>query len=234
MSSRFRQKLGIVRDNARVFGLVATVRAVIAHAIAPPPGDRFDQRYGVSTLEEVPVVDSDITGPNREHATAYQATHAQVLRDVLESLPVDHATTSFVDIGSGRGRALLMAAEYPYASVIGVELSPDHCRIAEENLSRYRGPRACTDVRVLCADACTFELPAGPTVFYLFNPFQRPVLERVLARIDASARTAPRPIHIAYCNPAAGTDLLEAHGFHMVRATRVIQPWWSWSLWKHA
>jgi len=232
------QKLVVLVNNLRVFGVLDTARAVLAHLhlAAGAPRDRFDERYGVSTNGIIEVERSDLDGPNREHATQYQATHEKVLRRVLDGLRIDHREFVFVDLGSGKGRAMLMASEYPYARIVGVELSPACCEVARENVRRFavrNGARLqCPRLEVICADVCDFEFPREDTVLYLFNPFRRPVLERVISALSASLRSAPRRVLLAYCNPWAGTEVLAHHGFRRLDETQVISPDWSWSLWE--
>ena len=238
-------KLAALRTNVEVFGLAHTARAVLAHAhlVSGPTPDGFDRRYGVSTGGEVEVADSDLPGPHRAHAVKYQATHERVMEHVLAHLPVRPETTSFVDVGCGKGKAVLMAAMRPFAFVLGVELSPAYCAIARRNLARFPAEaRRCEDVEILCADATAFPLPAGDTAYYLFNPFEAPVLEPLLERIrttaEAATRTAvatgtPAPrVLVAFCNPRVGTELLDRMGFRCLRETVVISPDWNWSLWE--
>ena len=102
--------------------------------------------------------------------------------------------------------------------------------IAGHGASRLAA-RRCGPIEVHCADVCDFELPDGNVVYYLFNPFQPPLLGQVFQRIRDSVQRAPRSILIAYCNPWAGTQLLDTFGFRKLRETQVIVPDWSWSLW---
>jgi hypothetical protein len=227
-------KFVALRNNLRLFGFAETLRAVLAHfhLTGRPSVDRFDRRHGVSTDGEIEVEDSDITGPSRPHAIKYQATHERVLQDVLAALPISHEDYVFVDLGSGKGRVLLAAAQHPFARVVGVELSPAYCEAARHNISTALTAPRCTDVEVLCGDVCDYALPAEKLVLYLFNPFEVPVLQRVLDRIARSLVHRPRDVLIAYCNPIAGRDLLEKAGFERLSETPVINPDWTWSLWR--
>jgi hypothetical protein len=115
---------------------------------------------------------------------------------------------------------------------VGVELSADYCKDARLNVASADADARCRQVEVLCEDACEFEFPAGPLVLYLFNPFEAPVLQRVLDRLVASLAAQPRDVLIAYCNAAIGRDLLEKAGFELLSETPVIVPEWTWSLWR--
>src|SRR5882724_11277495 len=70
------------------------------------------------------------------------------------------AAYSFLDVGAGKGRALLLAAELPFRKVIGVELSEDLARVAQKNITiwkRLAHPRA--KIRVMHEDAMEFRWP---------------------------------------------------------------------------
>jgi SAM-dependent methyltransferase len=229
-----RRKLRRLRDHRRVFGLWHTLRSVVARIAAPPAGDGFDAQYGVATDGDFTA--PDVTSPNRAFASPYQPTHARVLRDVLRRLPIELPSTTFVDLGCGKGRALLMAAEHPFRRILGIDFSEVLCRDAEANVAsfarRFPARLRCPRVEVACADVCDLAVPEGDVVFYLFNPFEPPVLERVLARIAAAARASPRRILIAYCHAKYGTEALEQQGCVKIDETSVLTPWWSWSLWR--
>ncbi len=93
--------------------------------------------------------------------------------------PIDAYT--FVDVGAGMGRAMLLASAYPFRAVVGVELHPTLARIGRRNLASWRAAgRALAPMRMHCRDAADFPLPPGPCVAFLFNPFGAPVLRRLL------------------------------------------------------
>ena len=106
---------------------------------------------------------------------------------------------TFIDLGSGKGRALLMAADYPFRKIVGVEFMPDLCRAAQKNLAGYSSDRRqCRHIEIECMDARDFQFPAGPLVVYLFNPFSEPTFARVLENLWRSVEQAPRRVYIAY------------------------------------
>jgi SAM-dependent methyltransferase len=228
------RKLTKLRNNVAVFGVWHTLRAALSRALAPPAGDDFDRTHGVLTDGDFSVTDA--TGANRAYASPYQPTHAKVLRHVLRSLPLRHRDYTFVDLGCGRGRAMLMAGDYPFARVVGVDFSPSLCRDARRNLELWRAAHPARwragEAEVVCADVCQIEAPDGDLVLYLFNPFEPPVLERVLERVEQAVREQARDVLIAYCHTKYGTGALAARGCELLSETRVLSPWWSWSLWR--
>ena len=135
-------------------------------------------------------------------SSGYQPSEPALFHEMMHSLPVDFRTFAFVDLGSGKGRALMMASDYPFRRIVGVEFLPDlHC-IAEENLRMYdSASRKCFDLQCICEDVRQFEFPADPLLIYLFNPFLESVLLETITRLERSLKTQPRPIFIVYHSP---------------------------------
>lgn len=106
---------------------------------------------------------------------------------------------TFIDLGCGKGRALLMASDYPFQRIVGVEFIPDLCRAAQKNIAGYASDRPqCRQIEVHCMDARDFEFPLEPLVVYLFNPFSEPTFAAALDNLWRSVEQAPRPVYIAY------------------------------------
>jgi hypothetical protein len=109
---------------------------------------------------------------------------------------------TFIDLGAGKGRALLMASDYPFQRIMGVEFMPDLCHAAEENIAGYSASsndrQKCSQMEMICLDACDFHFPAEPLVVYLFNPFSEPVFARVLENLRLSLQGKPREVYVAY------------------------------------
>lgn len=109
---------------------------------------------------------------------------------------------TFIDLGSGKGRVLLMAAPYGFKKIIGVEYMPEWHHVAEENIRKFVAEHKIdAAIQNLCMDARDFEFPAGPLVVYLFNPFPEPILAAVLERLRQSLVKNPRPLVVAYRYP---------------------------------
>jgi len=151
--------------------------------------------------------------------SAYQPTEPALFREMLGGMDVDFRKFTFIDIGSGKGRALLMAADFPFHRVLGIELLPELYRIAQENINSYVSPsQQCFDVQSVCADAREFRFPPGPLLLYLFNPLPEPGLRQLLENLQQSLRENPRPIFLLYHNAllehvlAANSMLKKIHG----------------------
>jgi SAM-dependent methyltransferase len=150
-------------------------------------GRRFDHDYGVTTHAVLFLtdLDPDAVGDAGAHATHYEAVPVADFRALLALVPSSafpHAT--FIDVGAGMGRAMILAAEYPFKQVCGIELSPGLYEVAKENLetARVRGLR-CQDLRLQRGDARIANYPPGDLVVFLFNPFDGEALAATLASI---------------------------------------------------
>jgi hypothetical protein len=107
---------------------------------------------------------------------------------------------------------VMMASEFGFREVVGVELHPALAGIAEANVAVWSaGGRAVCPVRIVCGDATEFVFPEGPCLLYLFNPFAAPVMKRLVERIEADFAARPGMLDLIYFNPEAG-QLLEDHG----------------------
>lgn len=171
----------------------------------------FDWRHGVSTCGDAKLNELTLVGNNAEHAVFYHAAHPKFLFEVFSSLKIDYPSYTFVDFGSGKGRALLVASEFPFSEIIGVELATELHDIAARNIRSYRSTtQKCKKVQSLNVDAAEFELPLTPLVLYLFNPFRPAVLIPVLQRLQRSLNSQPRDVTLIYAAPFHAA-LIEQH-----------------------
>jgi len=135
----------------------------------------------------------------------YQPTDSALFREMLEALRQqagDFHDFVFIDLGSGKGRTLLMASDYPFRRILGVELLPALHQIAQENLSKYHGEnQKCFQLKAICADAVQFAFPDEPMVLYLFHPLPEAGLARVIANLAQSLQMNPRAVYVLYHNP---------------------------------
>jgi len=153
----------------------------------------FDRRFGVTTRGY-----SDLR---------YEPTPAPALAKTLEALPVDPSELVFIDIGSGKGKVVLLASTYPFKKVIGVELYEEFHAVAVDNLARFpRERRRAADVVLECVDAAEYQFPPEPSVVYFFNPFAEDILASVLENLEASMEAHPRPLYVIFYAPILFRD----------------------------
>jgi hypothetical protein len=111
----------------------------------------FDREYGVDTDGKFGgwtyLSDLDIPSPNWFDANDYAAIEPLRFKRVLAKLNIAFEDYTFVDYGSGKGRALLLASEFPFKRIIGLEFSPELHSIAEDNIRRCRSrPQKCREI----------------------------------------------------------------------------------------
>jgi SAM-dependent methyltransferase len=130
----------------------------------------------------------------------YYPTSFRTFVRLLAYVPAEAYSGTFVDVGSGKGRVLALAARRPFRSVVGIEISEALNAIARDNVARVGRHLKCHDVRVLTADAAAVTMPDDATVFYFYNPFHGPPLSAVLANIEASLARRPRAATVIFNN----------------------------------
>jgi SAM-dependent methyltransferase len=194
-------------------GVLATAATLLKRVLRPLPRTvdapkeylavhPFDQQFGVETSGLIPAEDLARGKRKDLHNAGYFGVAPSAFRQILERLHLDFEKYTFIDLGSGKGRALLIASEYPFHAIVGAELSPRLHAIAVANIAAYRGPaQQCRNLRSIEADATEFSFPAGPLVVYLWNPFEAPVFTSVLANLEAALARQPREIYIIYIQP---------------------------------
>ncbi len=153
-----------------------------------------ERRLGIRTaafepsLADEGLLDADFHG--------YSASSCLDLERVLDRVAPRPERDVLVDLGSGLGRVVLMAARRPFRRVIGVEISPKQVERARRNLEIARPRLACREVQLICANAAEYAMPDDATIVYLFNPFGGEVLRGVIRGIRRSVEARPRRVTI--------------------------------------
>jgi hypothetical protein len=169
----------------------------------------FDQKYGTDTDGEIPVEMLDHDTTVARHAVSYEPTDPDAYKVMVRDLPIERSDYVFVDLGSGKGRVVFLAAQSGFRWVVGVEASPLLHQTACQNLRAWA--RCGNDTRHLelrNEDAAATEIPSGPCVVYLFNPFRERTVARVMLNVRRSLQQTPRDLWLIYYNPQFG-HLLE-------------------------
>lgn len=159
----------------------------------------WDRAYGVDTRGTVDV--EEMTAPDHEKrgAVRYEPTPPEAFPYLVSQAKIfDCSEWTFIDLGSGKGRALLLAALAGFPKVIGVELGEELHAIACRNIDEFRRKTSIGDLSSIRADASSYQFPTDPTLCFINNPFSGEVLARVMQNIEASLREHPRPFKIIY------------------------------------
>jgi len=145
------------------------------------------------------------------HGYHYEPIQLAVFGRIMQALPADPAELTFIDLGSGKGRALVLAALRGFRRVIGIEYDADLHSAAQRNVERFRSTTGhLNPIELHCADAVRYELPGEDSLCFFYNSFDEVALPRMLARIGESLLEQPRRFFAAYRNPRHGRLLSDA------------------------
>ena len=215
-------------ETARTNVLSASVRTAsrFLHYLRDSTPERRRRRYGDMEYDwehRVNTTSGSVDWQERllgVFHSPYQPTDADLFREMMASLPIDFSQFTFIDLGSGKGRTLLMASEYAFRKIMGVELMAGLHQIALENLSAYKSDsQKCFAIEAICGDAADFPFPDEALVLYLFNPLPESSLKRLLARLEESLKAYPRPLYVLYHNPLLEGVVSESTGLTKVQGT---------------
>lgn len=162
----------------------------------------WDQAFGVDTCGDQWLSDSGVpVGESARGNGIYRPVNRALFEHGMNSLAIDHSKYTFIDYGSGKGKALFMAALYPFNEIIGIEYASELHRIAQANIERFHNDRQrCHKLRSLLCDAMIFQPPLTPLVCFFFNPFDAATLSQVLKNIHSSWQSSKRRIWLVYVN----------------------------------
>lgn len=185
---------------------------------------KFDAKYNVDTCGSIHLKELTIDSTNIESGVIYDPAPAKTLRNLFSYFPNNFNEYTLVDFGSGKGRAMLVAAEYSFRQIIGVEFANELHQVAISNIANYKNPKQkCFNIKSLCIDAVNFQIPENNCIFYFFVPFEKDVLFSVIENIKQSYQQSPRKMWILYItdpvtHPTAFEIIRNSGIFHQVRA----------------
>jgi SAM-dependent methyltransferase len=175
--------------------------ATLRDGAAPGPHP-FDLMHGTETSGLIGGQELSSGRWNDLWNTAYYGISPSGLTQMLEALDLDWPRFTFVDLGSGKGRALLLASRFPFRQIVGVEISPELSDMAATNVERFSTPwQTCHEIEARVGDAAEFIYPAGRLVVFLYQPFLSPVLKKCLKNLARSLDAEPREVYVMYVNP---------------------------------
>jgi predicted RNA methylase len=156
-----------------------------------------DRRLGITTSDEVVVRELGLALDD-DYRFGYRAISYVGIERLMRKLEPSR-TDALLDLGCGAGRAICVAAQYPFSRVIGIEIDERLCALAERNARRLR--RYAVRPEIVCANAAKYRVPDDITLVFLYNPFNGEVLKTALTRVLESFDRAPRRLRLAYANP---------------------------------
>jgi SAM-dependent methyltransferase len=164
---------------------------------------KFDRTYSIDTFGQQSVAQSQITSSSKKYGQGFGSIPAGSLRALMRRLPMRPKDFVFIDYGCGKGRALFIAAEHSFKAAIGIEYASDLASIAKRNIELTMGIFQ-TPIQCLEMDAMDYEPPIDDECFFfLYSPFEGPVLERALDRISLSYERSPRELILCYARQSS-------------------------------
>lgn len=187
----------LVLHNIRYYG-----KKLLSPRQGGPAKSSVDQIPGVETHQRVQASALGQINENSPSANAYQPIDESAFEAAVRSLPLRHGDHTFVDLGSGKGRALLLAAKFGFRCIVGVEYSETLHRQAQTNLEAARGAWPHIDrIELIHGDAIAYVPPPAPTVLFLYNPFGPKVMAGVVAKWSQWLTTHDHDVWVVYATP---------------------------------
>ena len=161
----------------------------------------IDQQYGIDTSGGMGFEQLGAGTSSDVFNTAYFGSQPSIIRQAIRMLPDQHGLT-FMDIGCGKGRALAVASEFPFRRIIGVELASSLAKVARANaeLVGRRFPDRTT-IDVVEGDALTTAIPEGPLVIYMYHPFFRKLMKKLVRKVENWLAGSKSKVYVIYYNP---------------------------------
>jgi SAM-dependent methyltransferase len=185
----------------------------------------FDLRFDIDTEKPVFLDELSIPGKSTGDARFYVATPVRDLKRLIRKAPIELARFTFLDLGCGKGRALMLADDAGFRGVIGVEADSHLSEIADANARRWAQTHpGSTPIQIINCDAREYHFPAGNLFVYLSNPFEGAVLDTVLANLVEASKDPTRELVIAY-NYNVAAERIDATGAFERRDLRPRLPW---------
>src|ERR1700683_1997935 len=178
---------------------------------------QFDDLSNTDTGGMISLTYLNITSPNLPFGEQYQGVNPVEFFEAVEAVSLNRREWSFVDLGCGKGRAVLLASLLSFKEAIGVEFSPTLAAIARANLTRSKDcqQQECR-ASIIDADAADYMFTADKILLYLFNPFTSPVMERVIANLVHACEHRSAEAVVAYLLPFCHELFVRSNAFEVI------------------
>lgn len=162
----------------------------------------FDKKYSIDTSGYYDLETMDVDIATQEHGHDYQGTPITVLKELIDQIPEDPSSFTFIDYGSGLGRTLFNALELGFNKIIGIEYCEEFYQKSIRNINTSHLPeKNKRQLHVIHMDASEYLPPETDCILYFFNPFDEQLLSKTIKNIQKSYLNNPRKIYVIYYNP---------------------------------
>jgi SAM-dependent methyltransferase len=185
------------RQLLRGHGLVKTI-AVAAAKVDDQYLKLFDRRYNIATSGHVELCDTSFDPSKLSRATAYGPVNGWALRRLLRELHLPK-TFRFADLGSGLGRPCIIAADYGFEKVTGIELALELHNTAMENVGKSNLPVAKKEaIHLIHGDVLEYCDHTEDDVFFIFRAFSLDFYNIVRSKLAERAAIQKKTLTIIY------------------------------------
>lgn len=220
--------LSKIISTARKEGLFGVLREAIRFKIYLPARSIWNialDRYHKIDTEEIVSLNS--LGLPEDAGERCESTPIGEFLQIMRRFTIG-PNDVFLDIGSGKGRTVLLAGRYAFKRIIGVDISMELNAVAEKNVRTLRGKLACKKYEFVTSNALDYKIPVDVTYIYLFNPFSYKVLNSVLCNIRESIALNTRDVTLIYYNPKYSLEIEKEHKLVKIMSVEFNH----WSLYK--
>lgn len=164
-------------------------------------GHPFDKQYGIDTIGFLAANEITADKDLSSRIVCYAGSQPSIVRKALGALGRIEDYT-LLDLGCGKGRATVVASEFPFRRVVGVELSPALAASARANAASI-AKRFPTRPLITIAEGnvVDFVLPKGKIAIFAYHPFGAEILEQVVKKLEAALNGETPHIFFVYDNP---------------------------------
>lgn len=178
----------------------------------------WDSAHQVDTSGQIELENLEVVGKNRSLGHAVVSSSPRTFRFLVRLFPADKSKYTFIDVGCGKGRVVLLASQLGFNRVIGVEFSPWAVEMAVDNIRTFRGNRSgLGSCSIVAADALEYQLPNEPLVLYFGNPFLPELSARFFSRVLEVFDRYQKPIRVCVVGSVESVD---ATARALMRSTR--------------
>ena len=170
---------------------------------------RGSLKYGTNTFIPVELKDLTITNGDRKKASRYEAVSFYMLEKLLSAFQKVSGLTSIIDLGSGKGRVLIVAPHFGFTDITGIDFAKELCEQAIANMKEKEKQFPEIKWKVINENVENYDIGNQDSVFFMFNPFTEDVLKRFLEKLDNSCHEFPRSIYFLYASPQYQQLLLD-------------------------
>ena len=203
------QGLGEVLRQVRAYGVRGSLSFAgrnIRHIVADRIARQWDKAHNVDTAGSIQLKFLDVIGPNRDFGNECVCTSPKSFDFIMQHLPQDLSRYTFIDIGAGKSRTLLLASGYGFEKVTGVEFARELVAISRKNIANFvNAKQKCHDVMIEAGDAAEYVFPSNALVVYFYNPFSPEVFDKVLNNLIATLTASRQECYLIYASSSNNT-----------------------------